>query len=315
MNSVSIHIVTYNNEKLIKKCIRCLLLQTYKNFSILVIDNASLDQTVEICRKLPIQLVTNRKNIGYAAAHNQGVRLTKSKYILTLNADVFLQKDFLKFMVFSLEKEMRVGSAAGFLLRINGLQETPSCIDGTGLFMRKNRRQGLLHEGEQIHTLEKRYILGPDGAAAFYRRKMLEDIAIQKEIFDEDFFMHKEDVDIVWRAQRAGWKSLFVPDAIAWHIRTFRSGQRKNIPTSLRSMALRNRYLLLIKNDTGPYFLRDIVSILFYEVQIFFYVLFFERDSFQAYREAFSLMNTMKKKRTYIQHAWPVYIQPYKYFI
>ena len=315
MHSVSVHIVTYNNETCIKKCIQCLFRQTYTNFSIVVIDNASFDRTVELCKKMSVRVVRNRNNIGYAAAQNQGIRLTKSTYILTLNADVFIQKDFLKYMVSALEKEPAAGSAAGLLLRINGVNEKPVCIDGAGLFMRKNRRQGLFNEGDKIHVPPKRYIFGPDGAAAFYRRKMLEDIAIHEEVFDEDFFMHKEDVDVVWRAQRAGWGSLFVPNAVAWHIRTFRSGQRNIVSSRLRLLGLRNRYLFMLKNDTMQYFLRDILYITWYEIGVFLYILFFERATIHAYREAFSLRKKMKKKREYIQKRWPLYTQPYQYFV
>ncbi len=316
MKTVSVHIVTYNSEKLIQKCLLCLSQQTYTDFSVHIVDNASSDKTVSICKSFPFVVVHhNKHNVGYAAAHNQALRLTKSTYVLTLNPDVFLKPDFLKTMVVALDQNPQAGSAAGLLLRTDGMDIKPFAIDGAGLFMRKNRRQGLCHEGEKIHPLAGGRIFGPDGAAAFYRRIMLEDIAIEKEIFDEDFFMHKEDVDVAWRAQRAGWISLFVPRAVAWHIRTFRSGQRKNVSPQLRLLGLRNRYLLLLKNDAVPFFLRDAPAIIFYDIGIFLYTIVFERSSFHAYREVIRLWSVIKRKRISIQARWPLYTKPYQYFI
>jgi len=317
MSTVAINIVTYNNASTIQECLECIQKQTYRKFSVFVIDNASTDNTVFLCKRFKIQLIRNTTNFGYAAAHNQGICLTKSKYILTLNPDVFLRPDFLQQMVSVLERNTRLGSACGLLLRIDHTKETPMVIDGAGLFMRKNRRQGLLYEGKPAQsTLQADYILGPDGAAAFYRRKMLEDIAINQEMFDEDFFMHKEDVDIAWRAQRAGWSSIFIPKAVAYHIRTFRPGKRKNISNSLRCISLRNRYLLLIKNDNWNYITRDILYIVTYELGIFLYILFVEQHSLRAYISASSLWKIMMRKRRYIQRRWPNHIQnAYNFFL
>lgn len=317
MNSVAITIVTYNNASTIQECLKSIQKQTYRNFSVCVIDNASTDNTVSLCASNKIQLIRNTTNNGYAAAHNQGIRLTKSKYILTLNPDVFLRPNFLQQMVSVLDKNTGLGSACGLLLRIDHTKDTPMVIDSAGLFVRKNRRQGLLYEGKPVQsTPQTAYIFGPDGAAACYRRKMLEDIAINQEIFDEDFFMHKEDVDIAWRAQRAGWPSIFIPKAVAYHIRTFRPGKRKNISNSLRCISLRNRYLLLIKNDNWNYITRDILYILTYELGIFLYILFIEQHSLRAYVSTASLWKKIMRKRRYIQRRWPNHIQnAYKFFL
>lgn len=315
MTSVSIHIVTYNSEAHIKKCLQCVLQQTYKKCSVLVIDNASLDETAKICRSLGVRVVRNKNNTGYSAAHNQALQLTQSTYVLTLNPDVFLSSTFVYYLVKALDKDQAIGSACGLLYRIDNTRDSPKSIDGAGLYMEKNRRQRLRYEGEiTTRAVPATNIFGPDGAAAFYRRAMLEDIAIDGEVFDEDFFMHKEDVDVVWRAQRAGWKSLFVPLAKASHIRTFRAGFRHTVPPLVRRISLRNRYLLLMKNDEFKYFWRDLVYILIYEIKIFCYAILFERPSLNAYKEAYVLRQKMNKKRKIIERRWPNNRQAYKYF-
>jgi len=315
MTTVSIHIVTYNSKAHIKRCLLCVKKQTYKHCSVLVVDNASSDTTVNICASLRVRVIKNTKNIGYAAAHNQALQATKSTYVLTLNPDVFLEPTFVQHLVFHLNSDKQIGSACGVLSRIDTVFDTPKRIDGAGLFMRKNRRQGLRFENDATtNSLNTEYIFGPDGAAAFYRRSMLKDIAIKKEVFDEDFFMHKEDVDVAWRAQRAGWKSLVVSEAKALHIRTFRAGKRNVVSPALQRMSLRNRYLLLIKNDNLAYYFRDLFPIVLYDIAIFCYVLCFEKTSFGAYREVFSLWSKMMEKRKYIQKNWPNSQQAYTYF-
>jgi GT2 family glycosyltransferase len=299
MKTVSVNIVTYNSSAYIRQCLEYVYKQSYRKFLVTIIDNCSSDNTIFICSRFPVHIIQNTTNIGYAAAHNQGIRLTHGAFILTLNPDVFLSPDFLHYMVSELERDKHIGSACGSLLRIEDPSDASNVIDGAGLFMRKNRRQGLLYEGKSTFTMpEQKEIFGPDGAAAFYRRKMLEDIAIDKEIFDEDFFMHKEDVDIAWRAQRAGWKSLYVLNATARHIRTFRSGRRQTVPPALQKMGVRNRYLLLLKNDTVKYVLRDILYILIYEMGILCYIALFEKQSFRAYKEALALWGRMIQKGT-----------------
>ncbi len=299
---VVVQIVTYNNAATVVDCIRSVQAQSFRDFSLLVIDNASTDKTRSVVRGLKITLVRSRRNIGYAAAHNMAIRRTKSEYVLTLNPDVVLDRHFLRKMVRTLDASPRVGSAAGLLYRVERLRDRPVIVDGEGLFMRRNRRQGLRGEMKvmQEHPKHTVSIFGPDGAAAFYRRKMLEDIGYGQEYFDEDFFMHKEDVDVCWRAKWRGWKSVFVPTAIARHIRTFRAGRRERVPQELRTMALRNRYLMMMKNESASLFLRDIVPILIYEIGIFFYIVFRERASFASYIQAYEMLGTMLKKREWI---------------
>lgn len=305
--NISVHIVTYNNQNTIASCLSALFDQSFKNFTVCLIDNNSSDETIKKIRSFKnIHVIQNLTNIGYAAAHNQALSILKSKYVLTLNPDVILEKHFLQSMVTVFEKgPSEVGSAAGLLYRINSIHDRSAVVDGAGLYLTRSRRQRLWYEGA---TLPKNMngqtdIFGPDGAAAIYRREMLEDINIGNGIFDEDFFMHKEDVDVCWRAQLRGWKSVFVPNAVAYHIRTFRAGQRKNIDSTMRMLAVRNRYYLMIKNELPVLFWRDIFWIGAYDVGILLYVLFFERTSIPAYVQVMQNIPKMIQKRMSIQRS------------
>ena len=302
MSVISVHIVTHNSASTLRWCLDGLLEQCGLDFSIHIFDNASSDDTLSIVRAYRLPVVSSRQNIGYAGAHNHLIAETVSEFILTLNPDTCLQPGFLQAMLSVLQSNLVLGSASGLLLRVDHLGATPSGIDSAGLYMRRNRRQGLRDEGltpESYPPLHSR-IFGPDGAAAFYRRAMLEDIRLGNEIFDSAFFMHKEDVDISWRARLRGWQSVHVSDAIAHHIRSFRPGQRDQ-PPSLRQISLRNRYLLMLKNEILPHFLLSLPAILLYELAIWGYVLLRERDSLLALPSLMRLLPATLKKRSIIQ--------------
>lgn len=303
---VIIQTVTYNSAHTIKACISSVLKQRYPDILFVIIDNASTDNTLAIVKRLGVRVVSLPENIGYAAAHNIGIRRFKSDYVLTLNPDITLDRDFVGNVVKAMDKEPRdTGSAQGLLYRVERLGEKSDTVDSMGVYMNPARRQNLRNAGKQVqnHMREPEYIFGPDGAAALYRRTMLEDISLGNGVFDEDFFMHKEDVDVCWRAQLRGWKSVFVPDAVGHHVRTFRPGQRTVIASGLRIAALRNRYYLMVKNDTFLLWLRDLPWIFLYDLGIFFYVLLRERGSLVSYTQVVNNFRSLLAKRAAIQRS------------
>lgn len=307
---VSIHIVTHNSAHALERCFEGVRSQVGVEFSVSVFDNASSDNSVEIAKKNNFTVVESSVNLGYAAAHNRLIAQTQSTYVLTLNPDVFLLPGFLAAMVAALEQDPRLGSAAGNLLRIAQVGGEPDGIDGSGLFMRRSRRQLLRGHGAPLNEqlTNSTRIFGPDGAAAVYRRAMLEDIRLLDEYFDEDFFLHKEDIDLCWRAQLRGWESVYVPEAVAHHVRTFRPGTRNNVSAHLKFLGVRNRYLLMLKNEIGAHFLRDLLWIAAYDVGVLGYTILRERSSLRAYPSTLRLIKPMLKKRRLIQRqkraAW-----------
>lgn len=300
---ISVHLVTYNSADSIERCLDSLLGQQGVDFGVLVVDNASTDDTVARVQQKGVEVIVNAENRGYSAAHNLALSRTQSDYVLTLNPDVWLAPGYLAVMVAALDKNPQLGSVAGLLLRVEKLGETPQWIDSTGLLMSRSRRQLLRNSGDPIDKtpMQSDAVFGPDGAAGIYRRAMLEDIAINDEIFDEDFFMHKEDVDVCWRAQLRGWQSLYVPDAVGHHIRGFRPGQRERVSADMRFLGVRNRYLLMIKNEIMPHFWRNAPAILWYDVRILGFILLKERASLRAFGSVWQLRKRMMTKRRIIQ--------------
>ena len=100
-------------------------------------------------------------------------------------------------------------------------------------------------------------VFGVSGAAAMYRADFLRDVAIDGEIFDEDFFAYREDADIAWRGRLLGWRAMYVPDAVAHHVRRVRPEMRRDLPASINMHSVKNRFLLRLKNEGAYLALRN----------------------------------------------------------
>lgn len=303
MTLIAINIVTYNNASTIKICLDSIRQQKFLDFEVCIIDNLSKDQTVNIIREMGYPVSVNSSNIGYGPAHNIALRATDSQYVLTLNPDVWLDPNFLLHVYQKMESNLSLGSVATRMLRVDKLGDIPQVIDGKGLSIQKNRRQRLRDENCPIQVCKDTpvTIFGPDGAAAFYRRDMLDDIAVDGEVFDPDFFLQKEDVDICWRAQLLGWSSEYVHESIAHHVRSFRPGKRRKMKQSIRFYAVRNRYLLILKNDILTHFIRDCWLIIPYDLAIIVYISIFEPRSLLAIIDIIRNLPQILAKRKIIQ--------------
>lgn len=317
MPRVAVNIVTWNSAAYIRHNLAALAQQTHRDFGVTVVDNHSADATTAMVEEafegFAITLIKNPANEGYSAAHNRAIRATDSAFVLALNPDVLLAPGFIQNIVHAAETDARIGSAGGKLLRIakedfpdavpDGEPARSYPIDEAGILLYKNRRQfprGYLQDSAQ-HCLASEYIFGPGGAAALYRRTMLDDVQVEGEYFDEIFFAHKEDIDLAWRAQLLGWRSIYSPTALAYHVRGFQPGQRKQMSPKIRRDAVKNRWLMGIKNELPALFLRDLPHILVYEAKILGYLVLFEQASLLALWDTLRLLRRMTARRAAIQ--------------
>lgn len=283
---VSIGIVIWNSAVHLPSCLGALALQEYANFELIIVDNASTDNSLELVAQYypSAQVIHNAVNTGFCHAHNQAIQASKGTYYLPLNPDVEMGTRYISSLVNSLEKLQGYGSAAGKLL-LKSQESNLQRFDSTGLFLDRRRRQYLRGHGEfdQGQYDSPSEVFGVDGAAPLYRRKMLEDIKINGLYFDESFFAHKEDVDLAWRARLFGWGCWYQPLAVAYHQRSFKPGKREEVALNTRADAVKNRYLLLIKNETAAGWRRDWLQILWYDLKILGYICLFERSSLKAF--------------------------------
>lgn len=296
---VSVNIVTWNSMKYLSACLERLYKQTFSDFEVIVVDNASEDGSPEFIERCypDILVIRNHSNQGFSRVHNRAIDASSGKYIMPLNPDVLMTPTYIQELLDALIKHQDAGIAVGKLYFPN-----TDVIDGAGLFINKARRQYLRGHLEKddgrFNSIE--YVFGADGAAPLYRREMLEDIKLDYEYFDEDFFAHKEDLDLSWRAQLYGWKVIYVPTAIAYHYRSFKPGSRKQMPKEVKMHAVKNRYLAILKNDLPSLYLRHLPYILWYDLQILAYLILFERYSLKGIFEVFKKLPSVLRKRRLI---------------
>ncbi|MDD9266602.1 glycosyltransferase family 2 protein [Paenibacillus sp. GCM10023248] len=301
MNSASIHIVTYNSSEHIDDCLEAVLKQSYPIEQIVIIDNASKDETLEKLRKWSnkINLVKNSKNNGFAGGHNQAIRMTETDYCLILNPDVVLEKDYVLNSIKAMKNTPRAGSATGKLL----FKADPTHIDSTGLVINKARRafdRGAHQSSEQFQQSEE--VFGVSGAAAMYSREMINDISLNGEFFDEDFFAYKEDVDVAWRARLLGWKALYEPSAVAFHERGWKEGGRSSKPLFVRRLSYMNRYKMMVKNDRVSLMLKSFFPLFIYECLSLAYAILREPKLLGAWADFFRKYSELKQKRSWIRN-------------
>ena len=304
---VSINVLSTNERDCLRRCLECIKRQTYSPIEVTVIDNASSDGTGEmLSSSFPdFPVITNPENLGYCRSHNISIRTCRGDYVMPLNADVFMEPTFVEAKVMAMEKAVNIGMVEGKLLRIAAhdaeIPDDPT-IDGVGVVVtraRRNFERGQC-EPDRGQYDEPEFIFGASGAAPLYRREMLNDIEIEGEFFDEDFFIYRDEVDLAWRAQWQGWKCLFAPDAVAYHVRGYAPDKRKKMPRRFRQLQLRNRYLMLVKNCSLANVLRDLHHILWFEFRQLAYVPIFEPHLFKGLFGAIKLMPKMMRKRTTI---------------
>jgi GT2 family glycosyltransferase len=264
---VSVTLFTYNSGRFIKRCLDSVLEQKYRNLEVVVIDNASTDGTVDILEQFAgsCRIYYNDENLGFAAAQNQAIALSNGDWVLTLNPDVLLLPNFIQALVDAGSVDPKVGSVCGKLLTIRASFDLPDkqLVDSTGIYFTPMLRH--LDRGSQEvdngHYLNFEYVFGATAAAALYRRGMIDDICIQSEFFDPDFFVYREDADVAWRAQLMGWRCLYTPMARGYHVRNVLPGNRRALPPEINMHSVKNRFLMRIKNMTGDLYWRNWLSI------------------------------------------------------
>jgi GT2 family glycosyltransferase len=304
---VSVLITTYNSASMLRQCLESIFQQDYANVEIIVIDNASTDKTREILGDLEssAQVSYNENNTGFAAAQNQAISLAHGDWLLSLNPDVILSRNFISTLVAAGETDPAIGTVCGKLLRWlpNQLDGRSEIIDSTGIYFLKNLRHLDRGSDEPDRGQYERpeYVIGATGAAALYRRTMIEDISVYGQFFDEDFFVYREDADVAWRAQLLGWRCLYTPQAVAWHVRRVTPERFKELPDLINLHSIKNRFLMRAKNLSLPLYLRLFGPITLRDTLIFGYCLLFRPQLLSGLSVLWTRRDAIIKKRAWIQ--------------
>lgn len=309
---VSCVILNYNGKKLLKTCLESVLEMDYSDKEVIFLDNASTDDSVKFVYKhFPgARVIANQYNSGYAGGANQAVKVSSGKFILIMNPDIVFERDYLKILIGKLQRDKQIGAIIGKLRKYDfEANKKTNLIDSAGLLMFKNRRcvdrgQGEEDKGQYNEAIE---VFGITGAAPLYRREALEDIKVNGEYFDSDFFMYKEDIDISWRLLLRKWKCFYEPEAIAYHGRgtgifnrssVFSvAGNRKNLSKFQKYYSYKNERLMRVKNELVGNVARDFPSILWKEILMAGWIIVREQFLIKSFLKFLAQLPSALRKR------------------
>jgi GT2 family glycosyltransferase len=210
---VSVIIPTWNGAALLPACLDAVRAQTYPRLETIVVDNASTDETAALlCQRYPeVRVLVLPENRGLTGAVNAGIRAAAGEIIALLNNDAEAEPAWVASLAGALLEHPQAGSAASKMLLYDRRDVLNSAGDTYGLDgLPANRGVWEKDVGQYDAGGE---VFGGCGGAVAYRKQMLDEIGL----FDEELFMYCEDVDMAWRAQVAGYRCIFVPQARVYH--------------------------------------------------------------------------------------------------
>lgn len=257
----SVIIKTHDSEKFIHKAILCLEKQTVPVERIVIMDSASKDPSYlnKHTNKTNIEMIIEKEDVGFCQGNNIGMSKIhpKSDYVLFLNPDAFLHPKFIEGAIQFMEqsKYQTVGCLTGGLLGYDIDKNQPTGkYDSTGIFQ---SWYGRWYDRDQEKLYLPNYYKNHEqvpaicGALMFCRKKALDQVLLKgKEVFDNTFFMYKEDIDLSLRLRKAGWNLMFVPSLHAYHCRGWKA--RSRMPRSARLYSARNEIKVHMRHRS-PY--------------------------------------------------------------
>lgn len=269
---VSIVIVNLNGERYLERCLTTVLAQSYPSFEVILVDNGSTDGSVSLVREqFPgVRIIEAGKNLGFAKGNNIGILATDSPLVATLNNDTWVEPDWLEQLVRVMESDSRIGTCASKMLFAHQpeiINSAGVCVDPVGIAW--DRLGGVPETQDTDAPMD---VFAACAGAALYRRAMLDDVGL----FDEDYFIYLEDVDLSWRSQLMGWRTVYVPQARVFHVY---SGTTQEASPFKNFHLGRNKVWTVVKNYPSPQFWLYLPLILLYDLGSIPYTLLVRGDT------------------------------------
>ena len=299
----SVGIVHYRAYADLAQCLDSLAAQTLAPEQVVVVDVEPEPADRVGLPDAPPRIWLDSPNRGFAGGANLALRAlvegSEAEYLLVLNPDTVLEPDFARALLAAMDARPPVAIATGKLLRRDGR------IDSAGIRLPRHRRPRDRGSEERDDGRYERpeLVFAASGAAMMIRRAALTGLAIEGEVFDEDFFMYHEDTDLCWRAALLGWQVLYVPAARAIHDRTWVRARRFEMPAGIRRHSFKNHYLQLIKNETPGGFAINLPILATWEVLRLGFALLRDRELLAGYADAWRLSRRAWHKRRVIRSA------------
>ena len=239
---VTVVVPNWNGERFLSTCLGSLRRQTYGDFETVLVDNGSSDGSVAFVEEnFPeVRIVRLPHNGGFTAAVNAGIGASEAEYVVLLNNDTEVEQRWLEALVRAADEHPEAGLFASKLVDFRDRR----LLDGAGDALRKTGLPYRIGHGEidRGQFEEEALVFGACAAGALYRRRLFDEVGV----FDGDFFSNCEDGDLSFRAQLAGYRCLYVPDAVVYHMGSASTGGKRSA-TNTR-LGTQNGINLLVKN-------------------------------------------------------------------
>ena len=282
---VTLLVLNWNGQSIIEECIHSLKKTEYNNIEILVVDNASTDNSLTLLNKIDgIRIVSNQTNLGYAAGNNVGFKHACGKYIATLNNDIVVEPTWLNEAITFLEENNSIGIISCRQMdyykrdKIDSLYSVP-----TPFLLLQRGCRGETYLQKDNHS-KPGYVIGANGASAIYRKEMLDTIGG----FEESFFAYQEENDLQMRCFINGWKCVYVPTALVYHMGSATFNKVKDI---LYYYHERNRIWYIYRYFPASIIIQNIFTILLREIRTMANIVFLRKRPgiyLKARRDGFS---------------------------
>jgi len=267
--NITVIIPNYNGKHYLKTCLESVRMQNHLQ-EVILVDNGSNDGSADFIKNNypEFTLIENEINLGFAAAVNQGIKTSRTDYLLVLNTDVELEHNCTSNLLECMEKEQKIFAVSSRMVQYHHRDLMDDAGDEYTL-LGWTRRVGY---GKPLRKYDNpREVFSACAGAALYRKSILKEIGL----FDEKFFAYLEDVDLSYRARIHGYQCVYCPGAVVYHVGSATSGGRYNqfkIPLSAR-----NNVYLPYKNMPWPQLL---LNLIFLVVGFFMKYLFFLRQGY-----------------------------------
>ncbi len=219
MSRVTVVIPNYNGAHLLRKCLPTLQNQTYSDYMVQVIDNASVDESRTLLEEeYPwVETVYNSENLGFSGAVNQGIRMCKSEFVLLLNNDTEVEPNFVEEMVKSISSSKKIFSASSRMVNYwerELIDDAGDLYNVLGWQLQRGRRHPITEYETPCD------VFSACAGAAIYRTALFRKVGY----FDEAHFAYLEDIDVGFRARIKGYRNVYCPKAIVYHMGSATSG-------------------------------------------------------------------------------------------
>jgi GT2 family glycosyltransferase len=317
-NLVTIGILSYKDQKYLKHGLPALLAQTYKNIEILICDNNE-DPSEEIKKWIQenfptIKVLNAGGNVGFGKGHNHLIKNAKGDFYLCFNSDMIASPTYVEELLKPFSQDPKIAVVTGKLLQWSNFPESPfelkqNHIDTVGIQPYQSHFFSEVGNGQkdigQFDTPKE--IWGCSGASPMFKIELLKLIQHSEgEFFDANFFMYKEDIDLMYRLRWAGAKCFLQPSAVAWHDRTTADNSfkaRKKRPVYIKENSFLNHLILLQKNWSTDYSLHTYLMTTIFLLKYTLYLLVFDYKVLKVIPKFYKLRHDILLKRQSMPRA------------